>query len=199
MLTYAVLFLLAGIVILVVEFFVPSHGMLGIISTLSILGSIAAAFNHSTTAGLAFLVTSLIVVPALIMVAIQYWPDTPLGKRMLIPRPEHQDEMLPETDAYRRIPELIGRRGKARTVMLPGGTVEVEGRKYDAVTEGMAIEEGQPIVVIRVETQRLVVRPDDRIPQAELVSPIAPARPMSDSDRSRQSEKIADPFEEPLI
>lgn len=199
MLTYAIVFLLAGIIILIVEFFVPSHGMLGVISTLSILGSIAAAFNHSVVAGLGFLITALIVVPVMLVVAIQYWPETPLGKRILIPRPEHQDEVLPETDTYRRLGELVGRRGKARTVMLPGGTVEVEGRKYDAVTEGMAVEEGQAVVVIRVETQRLVVRPDDRIVTAELASPIAPAQPLNATDLSPSREKIADPFEEPLI
>ena len=83
MLTWAVLLLLAGMLILVLEFFVPSSGVLGLLSTMCIIGGIVLGFMHSTTAGVCLLMIALVAVPSMILTAVQYWPHTPLGRRML--------------------------------------------------------------------------------------------------------------------
>ena len=52
----------------------------------------------------------------------------------------------------------VGKQGVAKRLMAPSGQVQIEGRSYEAVSEGPAIEAGQAVVVVKVSTRRLVVR-----------------------------------------
>ena len=68
------------------------------------------------------------------------------------------EEVLPDnllTD------ELVGPLGMAKTKMLPSGIVVINGRKYDALSDGFAIESGQPIKVSAVKGTRIIVQPFD--------------------------------------
>ena len=48
--------------------------------------------------------------------------------------------------------------------MLPSGAIIIAGRTYDAVSEGMSIDQGKNVKVIDVRTNRIVVRPTDSQP-----------------------------------
>ena len=45
--------------------------------------------------------------------------------------------------------------------MLPSGAIRIDGQIIDAVSHSGAIEEGQPVIVIEVRGNRMVVRPAD--------------------------------------
>ena len=190
--TWALLLLLLGLVFLVLEFFVPSGGVLGVLCGLSLLSAIVVGFMAGPWTGLGILLTEGLLVPAALFAAVKWWPHTPIGRLILIPRPQTPDEVLPDTEAYRGLKGLVGKRGTARGTMLPSGLVVIEGKTYDAVSEGMAIEAGQTVLVVAVSTQRLVVRPDNTI-RAELAE-TAPAAAAGSSDPLAQ--EIADPFAE---
>ncbi|WP_425618259.1 NfeD family protein [Anatilimnocola sp. NA78] len=159
---WALILLGLGLFFLVLEFFIPSGGMLGLLCALCLIGSVVLGFMSGSTRGAALLLGIMIIVPAFLFAAIHYWPETTIGKLILIPRPSHADEVLPDTTAYRGLHSLVGKRGVAKSLMLPGGIVQVEGQNYDAISEGSTIEAGQPILVVQISTQRLVVRYDDR-------------------------------------
>jgi hypothetical protein len=129
-----------------------------------------------------------VVVPTAVGAAIRWWPDTPIGRMILIQRPQSPQEVLPQTEAYVSLDKLVGQRGLAKGTMLPSGLVVIDGKTYDAVSEGVAIEAGQPVVVVQISTQRLVVRPDATI-RAELVE-----APPSAGDPLAQH--VPDPFAE---
>src|SRR5438876_4557869 len=161
--TWAFLLLLLGLVFLVLEFFVPSGGALAVLCALSLLAAIIVGFNAGPWTGLVILLTVCVVVPSASAAAVRWWPDTPFGKLILIQRPKSSDEVLPETIAYRGLKGLVGRRGTAKGLMLPSGMVLIDGKTYDAVSEGVAIEGGHAVIVVGVSTQRLIVRPDNTI------------------------------------
>lgn len=160
-LTWALILLAFGLVCLVLEFFVPSSGVLGVLCALSLVGAVVLGFMSGSNTGAALLLGIMIVVPAALFVGVHYWPDTAIGRMILIPRPSHADEVLPETHQYRGLRELVGKRGTAKSLMLPGGIVQIEGKNYDAISEGTVIEAGQRVLVVQISTQRLVVRADD--------------------------------------
>ncbi|MEX2176090.1 MAG: NfeD family protein [Pirellulaceae bacterium] len=187
--TWALLLLLLGLVFLVLEFFIPSGGVLGLLCGLSLVAAIVVGFMAGPWTGLGILITEGVLVPAAMAAAVRWWPDTPIGRRMLI-RPQTSDEVLPDTEAYRGLQVLVGRRGTAKGTMLPSGSVVIEGRNYDAVAEGMVIEAGQTVLVVAVSTQRLVVRPDATI-RAELVETAPAANP-----NDPLTQQFADPFAE---
>jgi hypothetical protein len=45
--------------------------------------------------------------------------------------------------------------------MLPSGSISIDGRLIDAMSQGQAIDVGQPVVVVEVRANRVVVRPAD--------------------------------------
>ncbi len=52
---------------------------------------------------------------------------------------------------------FVGKDGKARTVLRPAGVGEFEGVKLDVLSDGEFIEKDEPIRVLRVEGNRIVV------------------------------------------
>jgi len=152
------LLLILGIVLVFLEVFVPSGGILGLLAGCSVLASIVVAFSDGLVTGTVVLAVAILVVPLVVVSAVKWWPHTPLGKLVLAKRPESEDEVLPDTEEYHR-EEMIGTTGVAKSDLLPSGDVQIDGRIYDAVSAGMAIGRGEPVKVVAVEIQRLVVRP----------------------------------------
>ena len=202
LLLWALLLLFAGCVFLVLEFFVPSSGTLGVLAALSFVAAIVLAFMAGPLYGTATFVAVLVIVPTACIVAVKYWPDTPIGRMILIQRPESPDEVLPETQAYRGMQHLVGRHGLAKSLMLPGGVVEIDHKSYDAVSDGMAIEPGTRIVVVAISTQRVVVRPDDSIASGQFEEPLAarvlPEEPEPAAASSPPLETVMKDFENPF-
>jgi membrane-bound serine protease (ClpP class) len=155
-LSWAILLMLIGCGLVVMEVFVPSGGILGFLSAIAIVASIVMAFNRDTTTGIGFIVVTLVAVPAVIALAFKYWPLTPMGKAFLGELPD-EAEVKP-LDPRR---ELVGRVGVAKSKMLPSGSISIDGRLIDAMSQGQAIDVGQPVVVVEVRANRVVVRPAD--------------------------------------
>lgn len=155
---WAILLLLVGCALVVLEVFIPSGGIIAILSAVALIAALVMAFQESATTGpmvgFFFAAVTLFAVPSLVALAFKYWPKTPMGKAFLGELPT-EAEVLPE-DSRRA---LIGRVGVARTKMLPSGAVEIDGQMIDAVTQGQAIEPGAYVVVAEVRANRVVVRP----------------------------------------
>jgi len=192
--TWAILLLLLGLAFLVLEFFIPSGGALAVMCALSFLAAIIVGFMAGPWTGAVIVLAICVIVPASAGAAIRWWPDTPIGKLMLIQRPRSSDEVLPETVAYRGLKDLIGRRGQSKGLMLPSGSVLIDGKTYDAVSDGMPIEPHQHVIVVGISTQRLIVRPDNTI-RAELADTAAAESPPPNPNEPLVAD-IPDPFAE---
>jgi membrane-bound serine protease (ClpP class) len=155
---WAILLLLIGFALVVLEVFIPSGGIIAILSGIALIAALVMAFQESSTTGpmigFIFAVVTVFAVPSIIALAFKLWPKTPMGKAFLGELPT-DDEVLPEES--RRV--LVGHVGVARTKMLPSGAVEIDGQMIDAVTQGQAIEPGTYVVVAEVRANRVVVRP----------------------------------------
>ena len=160
-LLWSILLLLLGLGLIALELFIPSGGVLGILAALAIIASLAVAFSGGWVTGVSMLLATMVILPVVLAAAIHYWPRTPIGRLILLETPQSGDDVLPDTPQYRQLKELIGKRGVAKTKMLPSGAIVIEGRVYDAFSEGMAIDPGQPVRVTAVRTNRIVVILDD--------------------------------------
>ena len=155
---WAILLLLIGCALVVLEVFIPSGGIISILSGVAFITAIVVASWEGPTTGpvtgFVFAALTLFAVPTLVAVAFKYWPKTRMGKAFLGELPR-EDEVVPN-DPRR---SLIGQVGVARSKMLPSGAVEINGQMVDAVTQGQAIEPGAYVVVVEVRANRVVVRP----------------------------------------
>ena len=154
--TLPLLLLLAGLVLLVAEAFVPSGGLIGILA-LGLLGvSLYFAFNLSLTMGLRFVVAELILIPVAAIVAIQVWPRTPMARRIFLPPPTAEE--LTVSHARPRLDHLIGEFGRALTPLRPSGLVDFDGRRLDGLAETGLIPSGSLVKAVRIQSGQLVVR-----------------------------------------
>lgn len=156
---WSLLLLGLGVALIALELFVPSGGVLGFLAVVSLLAAVWVGYTGGPIMGTAVLVATLIVVPVVVALGLKIWPHTPFGRLILGRGPENPDDVLPKNEAYRGLERLVGRDGMTKTRMLPSGHVIIEGKSYDALTVGMPIEAGEPVRVVDVRTQRLIVRP----------------------------------------
>jgi membrane-bound ClpP family serine protease len=176
---------LVGIGVIVLEVFVPSGGVLGFVSVAAIIAAIATAFLElGVGAGTAMIALSVVVVPVILALAFRWFPETPLGRRVL-PAPPEPADVVPDAPRRRRARDLVGQRGRTTSDLLPWGTVEVGSESLDGVSEGGPIDAGSEIIVVAAQGAAVVVRPDPVAavskrraePMAEPEKPAAPEAP----------------------
>jgi membrane-bound ClpP family serine protease len=172
-LIHAVLMIVVFLLLLALELFIPSGGLLGIAAAAALIAAIVIGFLHSLTAGATILIGAAIGVPFLVSIGLRIWPKTPMGRRMLTIDPVADAIREAEFRAEREA--IVGKTGVAKTNMLPSGLVEIEGVRMDAVSVGMAIDSGQKVEVVSVSSGKIHVRPID----SEHVTSTRPAIPDS--------------------
>lgn len=72
------------------------------------------------------------------------------------------DTELTAREGFASPPEMdrtwLGKRGTAASALRPAGIADLEGERVDVVSDGEFIEAGEPITVVRVDGNRIVVR-----------------------------------------
>jgi membrane-bound serine protease (ClpP class) len=160
----ALLLILLGLLLLVVEVFVPSGGILFVLSIVAIVIGVTWVFyvpeseGGGPVSGAVTLTAVFILAPAVVAVAFHYWPRTAMGKRFFLPEPEADNTVaaLPE---YLEMEQLKGQIGKTVTQLRPSGVTLIQGHRIDTKTEGMFVEAGQWVRVIDVRAGQVTVRP----------------------------------------
>ena len=139
---WAILLIVAGICLAVMELFIPSGGLLALLAMLSIVGGVVAGFVHDPVLGSSLFAVVVIGGPIGLAAALKWWPKTAIGQRVLL-REQSSDDVLPDIPETRTLKTLVGHEGVAKSKMLPSGVISIEGRTVDAFSEGMPIEPGR--------------------------------------------------------
>jgi len=160
---WAILLMVLGLGLAILEVFFPSAGILGFLSFASILAAIFLGFQQEGMEWVGFVLLGVAVVglPTMVVLALKLWPKTAIGRKVLLMAPQSED-VLPNDPRKDQLRDLVGQMAKAKCKMLPGGAIIVDGRTIDAVSEGMPIAAGQAVRVIEVRGNRVVVRPVDQ-------------------------------------
>jgi len=141
------IFLIAGFIFLILEVFVPSGGILGLLSLGSTVFGIYALFHQGHTF-VAFL--------AMVFFLASFWAMfTFMIRRLRFPATLPPDTA---TSVDHRIADLVGREGVTLTPLRPAGMASIDGRKVDVVTLGDFIKKDIPIRVVDISGNRVVVR-----------------------------------------
>ncbi len=163
---WAILLLVLGTALAVLEIFFPSAGILGFLSAVAVLAAVVMGFYHDPVAGILILLGAVVGLPAAIVLGFKYWPKTAMGRRILLMAPTSED-VLPDDPEKEVLKNLIGRVGRAKSKLLLSGVITIDGRTVDAVSESMPIEVGQAVRVVQVRGHGVVVRPIDEEPPTD--------------------------------
>lgn len=150
----AVILLVLGIILIIVEFFVAG----GIIGLLGIGAVIASLFLSGASLGHMSLSIAIALIVAIAASIILFkWIGMNRGLfRHIILRDSATTE-LGYVSSENRL-EFIGLDGTTVTPLRPSGTAEINGERVDVVSEGGFIETNRKIKVVKVEGVRVVVR-----------------------------------------
>ncbi len=151
-----------GMIALGVEVFVlPGFGVAGILGACFVAGSIvlallgAAPTTGDVVSSIGVLAASLAITAAVFIAWLRHLPNSERFAGLLHKGSSQQAE------GYVSAPlrsELIGREGLALTDLRPSGTVEVDGERVDAVSEGDFVKAGATVTIVSAEGYRHVVR-----------------------------------------
>lgn len=168
--TLAILLLLLGLALVVIEVFVPSGGMISIMAIVAVVASIWCAkkawWDDNPTAWWTYIAAVLVLIPSAIGSAFYLFPKTSLGRKFLLEGPS-LEEVTAYAEEEQRLKQLVGRHGTTLTLMNPGGLVLVDGERLHCESEGrLMLEPDVDVVVAAVKGNRLVVRPAPTQPEA---------------------------------
>ncbi len=142
--------LLAGILLLALEVFLPGlvAGIAGIICLG--VGVLLAYRDFGPVAGSAALGLTGVTLVVGFFVWLRYFPGSSFGQRFV------SQGTVGEIRAEK--PELLDQAGVALTPLRPSGAALIGGHRVDVVTEGPMVERGSPVRVVAIEGMRVVVR-----------------------------------------
>lgn len=152
----AIILYMAALALAFIDIFIPSGGMLIILSVVAAFAAILFGFQSSMSGGMTMLTLVAATVPAFAYVAIKIWPHTPIGKRMILHPPRQaaeskQDETSPQH-------ELVGTVVLIESALMPSGQVKIGHRRWNAVMENGVAEAGQVVKVVGIRERNLIVR-----------------------------------------
>jgi membrane-bound serine protease (ClpP class) len=153
----------AGVVLLAIELFVtPGFGVTGILGLVALLGGLglslvgAGATWKDVLTAVGQVAASLLLAIVASLALLRLLPQLPFGRRLIL------ETELTAREGFASAPETdrawLGKRGTAASTLRPAGIADFEGERVDVVSDGDFIEAGDPITVVRVDGNRIVVR-----------------------------------------
>ena len=150
------LFLSLAFVVAVLEVFLPSGGFFAVLAIACLITSIVFSFQAEIVFGSLYTFCVCLLVPVFLWAALRMWPKTWIGRKILL-APEEDPALMPNEE-LQMLKQLVGKHGMAKSKMLLGGLIEIEGRRYSAVSDAEPIESGEVVIVLRIEGTSIIVR-----------------------------------------
>ena len=163
--TWAVVALVAGMVLLLLEFFViPGFGFCGIVGIVLVTYSLIAAIvdggaaNQIWKAMLTVGSGAVLAVVAVLYLTSRHAPKWVRRHSELVTELSNKDgfigvDMTPA--------KLVGSQGVSATVLRPAGKITIDGQQYDAVSTGEFIPPKRKVKVVKYENAQLYVVEDN--------------------------------------
>ena len=136
-----------GIALLFIELFMPGM-IMAMLGTTAVIVSIYLAFVHQPAIyGIVLVVVALILIPSIIV-----W----MLRKITLKSAQNLEEGYTSVDES--LEDLKGKEGIAVTILRPSGVAKIEGHRIDVTSETTVIEKDTPIKVIKVESNRVIVK-----------------------------------------
>ncbi|HNP29427.1 MAG TPA: NfeD family protein [Nitrospirales bacterium] len=158
-------FLLVGFGLLLVGleiFVIPGFGIAGILGIMALMGGLgmsligAGATWDSMLSAIGQVALSILVAIIATLILLRYFPRLPFGKRLIL------ETNLQAQEGYESSPpedhRWLGMQGIAVSDLHPSGIARFDGQRVDVVSDGGFIDAGQPLKVVRIDGNRIVVQ-----------------------------------------
>lgn len=151
----AVLLLAGAVGLFMLEMFVPSGGILGVLSAVCLVAGVVMLCVVNLSWGLGVGFVAVCALPFAIGGALKIWPDTPIGRWLTLN--DAQEPITQQPDARREADPRVGKEGRALTDLRPIGTCLIDERREECIASTGMIEQGETVRVVAVEGMQLRV------------------------------------------
>jgi membrane-bound serine protease (ClpP class) len=190
-LTLSLILFAVGLVLLVAEIFLPSGGILVVISLLAFAGGVGIILAQGTTLEAVIAIAALSIgLPTAFYFIVAAWRRMAIG--MVPPDTATAPSTIP---AVQELEVLRNRVGKTVSPMRPSGIVDFGNKRVDALTEGEMLEAGVWVRCIDVKPGRVIVRklevPPEAMEDIRLADTPSAPTPGSPSATSKAGDPLA--------
>ncbi len=151
----ALICLIVGVALLMVEMFTPGFGLFGCMGIVGLIASVILSSDSLLDA----LVTTVILIVVLGLIAFLVLRS--VGHGAFSRSPMVLNEKV-DYDSDSHLNEdrdtLLGKSGKSVSPLRPAGSAEICGRRVSVITDGEFIPEGESVTVTEVRGMRVLVR-----------------------------------------
>lgn len=152
----ALVLVAVGVILLVAEILLPTGGFLIVGALLFFAAGVGTILYYGDTLEAVVAVAGLAVgMPASIYVGTLAWRRLSINSSL---EAEAEGAALPKVVG---VENLKGRTGKTVSPMRPSGTVDFDGNRVDAMTEGMMLDSGVWVKCVDVKGGKVIVRQMD--------------------------------------
>lgn len=151
--TSLILFI-TGFILLIVEAIVPGFGLPGISGLILVFTGIIMAVESLGVAAISISI-AIIVTTIITILLIKLGFKSKILDNIIL-----KSDVTNNEDNEKKISkeELLGSIGKSVSILRPTGFIEIEGQRYDALSEEGFIQEGSKVVVSKIEGNKIFVR-----------------------------------------
>jgi membrane-bound serine protease (ClpP class) len=153
MIAWAVLLFVAGTGLILAEFVVPGL-ICGILGSVLVIASAAMAYYIYPDYLMFIILVELVGVIIAIIAGMVILSRTRAANPLILQTSQQANAgwVAAESDTA-----LLGARGAVSTALRPAGTILINGKRIDAVSDGAFIDKGAVVRVIAVQGSRVVV------------------------------------------
>jgi membrane-bound serine protease (ClpP class) len=142
------LFVVVGLILVVLEVFIPSAGILSVTAAGSILLGVWGFFHQNRP----FVALASLGISLAFVVLVVRWAL----RRFQLSASLASDAKSTSMDADEM--SLVGQSGVCVTALRPAGLAHFGARRVDVVSSGKFIEKNRPVIVVEATGNRIVVR-----------------------------------------
>lgn len=151
----SVVLFIVGMVLLLIELFVPGFGLFGGLGLVSLILCIILQAKSLTEALILILVIGGIIVIFVLIAARSFRRGFLYRSSIVLKNAADREEGYVANEDRSR---FAGKTGVSLTPLRPAGTASLGGEKTDVVTDGEFIPSGARIEVVRIVGSRIIVR-----------------------------------------
>lgn len=144
-----------GVLLLIIEIFIPGFGVFGVSGIICCVLSIISVFSNTRQA-LTSVIFALIASFVIVYLLLKYVIKKPVLNKLVLDT--KQEKSKGYTTSYKNSQKFLGKTGTTLTPLRPSGTAAFNGEKLDVLSEGEFILEGEKVVVIKVEGNKIMVK-----------------------------------------
>ena len=151
--TIQAVILIAGLMLIFAELFMPGFGIAGGLGTALVIAGIILTAQSVAEAVVMFILL-LVIVSIVLLVVLKSAKKGRLSKTLVLNLSSNKEKGYSSKSDYS---EMEGMKGKALTPLRPSGTGLFNGKRYDVLTSGTYIEKDSEIIVLNSAEGKIVV------------------------------------------